>query len=269
MALLDPINIVQITDTHLYGTPSGTLLKMNTQDSLDHVIKTIKQHEDTIDLILATGDIAQDASEQAYRNFLDTVKELDAPVYWIPGNHDDASLMAKIAEGSSLDDKIIELGSWRIVMLDSSIEGQVHGRLAPSELDYLEKALQEIETDETVQNCLVCMHHNPVPGTAQWMKDIGLHNGEEFFDTVLRYNKVNAVLYAHIHQTLDFKHRGLRCLCTPSTCIQFKPGVTNFELDRLNPGYRAMKLMSDGTIETEVHRVSGYTFEADYHSVGY
>lgn len=58
----DPIRLVQITDTHLYGKPTGTLLKMNTHESLDYVVDLVKGNEERIDFILATGDIAQDGS---------------------------------------------------------------------------------------------------------------------------------------------------------------------------------------------------------------
>jgi 3',5'-cyclic-AMP phosphodiesterase len=116
---------------------------------------------------------------------------------------------------------------------------------------------------------LIALHHNPVPGNSAWMRDIGLENGEEFFATIKISKKVKCVLYGHIHQELDFEHEGVRCLCTPSTCIQFKPDVTSFSLDRVNPGYRSLQLFDDGRVETEVRRVSGETFEADYNSPGY
>ena len=57
-----PIHLSHITDTHLYRDSEGTLLKMNTRNSLDHLIKCVKQNETETDLILATGDISQDGS---------------------------------------------------------------------------------------------------------------------------------------------------------------------------------------------------------------
>ena len=45
--------------------------------------------------------------------------------------------------------------------------------------------------------------------------------------------------------------------------------VTNFALDKINPGYRTIQLHEDGSIDTEVIRVSGYTCEADFSSSGY
>ena len=265
----NPIKITQITDTHLYGTPSGTLLKMNTSDTLGHVLELVKANEDEIDLVLATGDIAQDASEKAYTNFLEIIASLNSPFRWIPGNHDNASVMDRIAEGTGASEKTAQLNNWLIILLDTSILGQVHGKLAKTEINFLTSVLRAAEKDDTIEHCLIAMHHNLVPGNSEWMKDIGLENGEKFFEAIKISKKVRCVLYGHIHQELDFEHEGIRCLCTPSTCIQFKPKVTSFCLDRVNPGYRSLRLFADGSIESEVRRVSGETFEADYNSPGY
>jgi len=110
----NPIKITQITDTHLYGKPSGTLLKMNTNETLNHVIELVKQNEKQIDLVLATGDITQDASDKAYQNFLDIVATLNTAFRWIPGNHDNATVMDRIAEGTKASEKTVQLNNWLI-----------------------------------------------------------------------------------------------------------------------------------------------------------
>ncbi len=264
-----PIQLIQITDTHLYGTPSGTLLKMNTHNSFEQVLNVVKEREESIDLVLATGDIAQDASEAAYKIFADNIAELKAPYRWIPGNHDSAKVMSEVANGTSASEKAIRVNNWQILMLDTSVEGQVHGMLKPEELEFLTAKLQEAEIDNSVDHSLVCLHHNPVKGNAGWMKDIGLHNKNQFWETLKQSSTLRCVVYGHVHQELDYEHEGIRCLCTPSTCIQFKPNVVNFALDQVNPGYRTLCLHDDGRIDTEVHRVEGEGFEADFSSGGY
>lgn len=265
----NPVQLVQITDTHLYGDSSGTLLKMNTQHSFAQVLSAVKENQTAIDLVLATGDIAQDSSVDAYKHFTSNIERLEAPYRWIPGNHDSAMVMREVADGTPANEKIIQLNNWLILMLDTSIEGQVHGRLAKDELAFLKSNLDQAELDNSVKHCLVCLHHNPVKGNAGWMKDIGLHNKDKFWQLLKDSNKVKCVTYGHVHQELDYIHEGIRCLCTPSTCIQFKPNVVNFALDQVNPGYRELKLFEDGAIETQVHRVEGENFEVDYSSGGY
>jgi len=265
----NPVRIIQITDTHLYEEPEGTLARMNTQDSFRKVLDLVKTNEKEIDLILATGDIAQDASEDAYGYFMTAVGETGVPFRWIPGNHDIASVMEDVAEGTNACDKSTQLGNWLILTLDYSIVGQVHGRLDPEEIEFLKSSLSAATTSSEIENILITLHHNPVPGTAGWMKDIGLENPSELFDALKMTDKVRGVLYAHIHQELDFNLQNIRYMCTPSTCIQFKPQVTNFTLDRLNPGYRSLQLFADGKIETAVFRVTGFDLEADFSSAGY
>ena len=265
----EPINIVQITDPHLYKKATGTLLRMNTQDSLDHVVKLVQENESDIDLVLATGDISQDASVEAYNNFVRTISVIDAPLRWIPGNHDSAAVMAQVAQGKDIGEKSIKLANWLVLLLDTSIEGKVHGKLVESELELLVSSLDATQADSQIDHCLLCLHHNPVPGNAGWMRDLGLVNNDQFFEIIDRFSKVSCIVYGHIHQELDFMHKNIRCLCTPSTCIQFKAGASKFELDKVNPGYRSLKLFEDGSIETEVRRVGGYALEADYNSKGY
>jgi len=126
----NPIKLAQITDTHLYGTSSGTLLKMNTQDSMNHVVKILKEQEKEVDFILATGDIAQDASLDAYKNFMNAIEALNAPFRWIPGNHDSATVMKEAATGTDACEKAVRINNWQLVFLDTSVEGQVHGKLS-------------------------------------------------------------------------------------------------------------------------------------------
>lgn len=263
------VHLIQITDTHLYSKATGTLLKMNTNDSFEHVLELVRANENSIDLILATGDIAQDATVMAYEHFSKNMASLNAPYLWIPGNHDKAAVMKQIAVDSTANNKEMQIENWLVLMLDTSVDGQVHGHLASSELEFLNGQLQEAELNNSVEHIMVCMHHNPVKGNAGWMKDIGLQNKTQFWELAKNSTKLRAVVYGHIHQELDFMHEGVRCLCTPSTCIQFKPNVVNFALDQVNPGYRSFELHADGTIDSQVNRVEGEQFEADFSSGGY
>lgn len=264
-----PLRVIQITDSHLFRDPTAALLKLNTQESFERVIELVENNEPRIDVVLATGDIAQDASLEAYVRFSEAMGRLRAPFYWIPGNHDRRAVMEKAPAHRAAADKKIRFGNWQIVMLDSSLDGEVHGMLTASELAFLEACLQSAEDDPQIEHTLVCLHHNPVPGSAHWMSDIGLHNQVDFNAMVDRFTSVRAVVYGHIHQELDILRAGVRYFCTPSTCIQFKPEVVDFALDDLSPAYRWFNLHSDGSIESAVERVTGYVFDVDHESTGY
>lgn len=263
-----PVRVVQITDTHLFRDPTAELLKLNTQESFEHVLELVSENEERVDLVLATGDIAQDGSREAYSRFMQAMTRFRRPFYWIPGNHDRRHVMESVPGQEEAFRSSIRAGQWQIIMLDSALSGEVHGWLAEDQLQLLEAELSAADARQTV-HCLICLHHNPVPGDSQWMEGIGLRNAEEFFAILDRHSSVRAVMYGHIHQSLDFHRKGVRYLCSPSTSIQFKRSADDFALDDRNPAYRWLALHTDGSIETGVERVSDHRFSVDHSSAGY
>lgn len=264
-----PVRVVQITDTHLLRDPRAALLKLNTQYSFEKVVELIAANEASIDLILATGDIAQDASVEAYLRFGAAMQSFAAPFYWIPGNHDRRRVMESLDQYQDAFTNLVRHANWQIILLDSSVVGEVHGHLCERELAHLEQSLEAARSNPQIEHCLICLHHNPVPGSAIWMEGIGLHNDQAFLAIIDRFEFVQAVVYGHIHQELDFIRNNVRYFCTPSTCIQFKPEVTEFALDVVSPAYRWLNLYDDGRIESAIERVTGYEFEVDHTSKGY
>lgn len=60
------LNILQISDTHLYADIKESLLGVTTQKSLEAVIQWIQKENKPVDFILHSGDISQDHSEASY-----------------------------------------------------------------------------------------------------------------------------------------------------------------------------------------------------------
>ncbi|PKM31907.1 MAG: 3',5'-cyclic-AMP phosphodiesterase [Gammaproteobacteria bacterium HGW-Gammaproteobacteria-11] len=259
------IRILQLTDCHLYAQQNTELLGLDTLASLHAVVDQVLEEATAIDLILATGDIAQDASEQGYRHFISAVERLPAPCVWIPGNHDDARLMDYIGAPLGLNQNWIDLGAWRIVMLDSSLPGSVAGFLAQSQLERLSDALANAD-DRFV---LVCLHHHPVAIGCGWMDPLGLLNSPALMPIVATDKRVRALLWGHVHQEFDQQHGPLRLLATPSTCVQFAAHSKEFATDSQAPGYRWLQLFDDGRIETQVKRLPHGRFIPDPDATGY
>lgn len=65
------VRILQITDTHLFAQKHEALLGVNTWESYQAVLEAIRPHQHEFDLIVATGDLAQDQSSAAYQHFAD------------------------------------------------------------------------------------------------------------------------------------------------------------------------------------------------------
>ncbi|CAK17612.1 3',5'-cyclic-AMP phosphodiesterase [Pseudomonas entomophila] len=258
-----PVHVVQLTDAHLFADPAGSLLGLNTRDSLGHVVGQVLREQPRIDLLLCTGDLSQDASEASYAAFRQMTAVLGAPARWLPGNHDEAQVMQAVAP--ELVQAVTDIGQWRIVMLDSAVVGATFGLLADDQLAVLDQAL----ADAGERHCLVCCHHQPVDIGCAWIAPIGLRNADELLQRLKRYPQVKAVLWGHIHQEWDELREGVRYLATPSTCIQFAPGSEDFKVSEEQPGYRWLRLHEDGRLETGVERALDFEVKLDFDSPGY
>ncbi|XUK65261.1 3',5'-cyclic-AMP phosphodiesterase [Pseudomonas yamanorum] len=257
--------LVQLSDSHLFAEADGGLLGMKTRESLQRVIDTVLVQQPQIDLVLATGDLSQDGTLESYQAFRDMTRQIEAPARWIPGNHDEPQVMLQAAINSALLEPVVDVGNWRITLLDSAVPGSVPGYLQDQQLQLLAQSLSEAPT----RHHLVCFHHHPVSIGCAWMEPIGLRNPETLFAVLDRFPQVRAVLWGHVHQEIDRERNGVRLLASPSTCIQFAPGSEDFKVSDEAPGYRWLRLHADGRLETGVERVQGFAFQVDYGSNGY
>lgn len=259
------VKLVQITDPHLLATSDGTLLGMNTENSLKLILERVQQEAPEIDLTLATGDIAQDSSVEAYKKFLSMVSPLNAPMRWIPGNHDSRENMAQAVDGLDHSERLVEVGNWVVLLLDSIVPGKVYGELTPDQLTQLDSWL----TEYADRHVLITFHHHPMELGSRWIDQIGIRNPKDLQAVLTRHANVRVVLFGHVHQETDVVIKGVRYLSTPSTCVQFLPKSEDFGIDTLGPGFRTLNLLPDGDIETNVIRVDGFDFEIDYTQKGY
>lgn len=257
--------LVQLSDSHLFAAADGKLLGMNTHDSLQRVIERVLDEQPQIDLILASGDLSQDGSLASYQRFRQLHEQIPAPARWFAGNHDALPAMQAACADSDLLQPIIDLGNWRIILLDTSIPGAVPGYCSAEQLALLEQALQTAGE----RHVLVSFHHHPVSIGCRWMEPIGIRNPEALFAVIDRYAQVRALLWGHIHQEFDQLRNGVRLLASPSTCVQFAPGSEEFQVDQEAPGYRWLRLHADGRLDTAVSRVVGIHFDVDYSIKGY
>lgn len=262
------VRVVQITDSHLHASQEGTLLGMNTLNSLDLVLDRVVAERPEIDVVLATGDIAQDGSVGAYTTFIGRMDRLGAPVFWTAGNHDDREHMSQalaLTGRPSMARSVFTTDDWVIVLLDSTVPGKVYGHLAADQLALLDRAL----TQHSDKHALVTFHHHPKSMGSRWIDKIGIHNEADLMAVLGRHTNVRALLWGHVHQSSDEVHNGLRYLSTPSTCVQFEPKSKDFSIDTEGPGYRWLDLHADGSIDTGLTRVEGVDFEIDYSVKGY
>jgi 3',5'-cyclic-AMP phosphodiesterase len=260
------VRLIQITDSHLGPDSNEKLLGMNTDQSLADVLQLIADEQPALDALVCTGDIASAAHTACYTRFLDRVRSyFTVPLGWLPGNHDSAELMANFQHPHLPESRVMILGAWQVVLLDSSVPGQIYGELADSELSFFDQVLSASPDRPTI----VALHHQPVEVGSEWIDQYILRNAEAFFAVIERYSQVKAVTWGHVHQSFHRERNGVQLFATPATSVQFKPNSEGFAVDGTMPGYRWFELNPDGTLQSGISRVTGKTYDIDYQSAGY
>jgi Icc protein len=249
------VRLVQITDCHIFATAEESLRGWDTRQSFAAVSNAAIEHSDKLDLLLATGDLSQDGTGASYDYLAQKFNGIGIPSFWLPGNHDDIDALRGYFKGQWIHaSKHVLVGGWQIVLLDSTIKGQIYGRVAATQLEFLSRALNAYPD----RHALVCLHHQALDCGSEWLDLKGLRDSAQLRARLALHDNVRAVLWGHVHQESDQVIDDIRWMSTPSSCVQFKPGSKDFALGSEAPGYRHLSLYADGRIEATVHRVLGF-----------
>lgn len=251
----ETLRILQLTDLHLYADPEGRLLGQNTRHTLQLVLERACDNSWPIDLFLLTGDLAHDRSPEAYRYLEQQLEAFEKPWFCLPGNHDDPKRLPRaVGDETARIARTLRGSGWNLVLLDSTVPGRDGGNLDAGQLELLEESLAA----QRENPALICLHHQPVPVGSAWLDTIALGNPDDFFRILDRHPQVRGVVWGHIHQEFSAVRNDVRLLASPSTCVQFLPGSTDFAMDELTPGFRWLELHPGGRIETGVQRIAAY-----------
>jgi len=262
----DSLNILQLSDPHLFANPEGRLLGMRTLISLQHVIAHANENLPSIDLALVTGDLVHDASPAGYSLLKKQLTNLGIPTYCLPGNHDDSKILTASLFGSPIDTPFsIQKNDWSIILLNSNRPGSAVGHLNKSQLDKLQNSLSKHPDHHT----LICLHHHTLPVKSKWLDTMMLDNADDFFAITDCHPQVKGITCGHVHQSFEEKRNNALIIGTPSTCFQFTPKSVDFEIDNRSPGYRQLMLLPDGTITSNIFHLSNYNYAIDRSSSSY
>lgn len=261
---MKPFKLLQITDPHLGSQIGGSLLGMDTDNSLIDVLDSLRGVM-APDLIVATGDISKDGGLPSYIRFLKIVDEYfpSVPLAWLAGNHDNTDNMISI--GGHPIENHYQAGHWNFILLDSHVPGETGGHLSVDELERLDSELSKRPNTPAI----VFLHHQPVPVGSHWIDRYVVDNSQDFFDVIDKHPQVKVVSWGHVHQEFYARHNHIDLMATPSTCIQFEPNSNDFKLSEAMPGYRTYDLFSNGRYQTHVSRVALQRYTIDFASTGY
>ncbi|HEY3729143.1 MAG TPA: metallophosphoesterase [Solirubrobacteraceae bacterium] len=247
--------IVQLTDPHIGASWS--------EDPLAALAAAVAAVGATLpsgpDAVIVSGDIASTPDDAEYEQARAVLDVLDAPLYVLPGNHDDRGRLRRrfaIPEGNGAGlSYVAELGPVRLVAVDTQRPGQAGGQLDAARLDWLDRVLDADRGAPT----LLAMHHPPLLTGIPAMDAIGIPEDERraLAEIVSRRRQVQLIAAGHVHRAIIGELSGTPVLAIPSTDVQL---ALDFEAEELRfvrePPCFAVHALVEGRLVSHIQPVA-------------
>ncbi|MCW8884018.1 MAG: metallophosphoesterase [Motiliproteus sp.] len=243
--------IIQLSDMHLMASAEQLYRGIDVERRFGQCLDHVAENHGDADLLLLTGDLLHSGGAEGYQRIAKMLQPLSIPWHWIPGNHDDLTVI-ETTWGTMAGD--LSLDGWKLTLLDSTAnpDGLGSGSLAGSELDRLQTRLN------LPGYHLVVLHHNPMVTESAWQDPIALGNRNQLMKMLHESGRSGALIFGHLHQQWDIKDGNWRLLSCPSTAVQFRKSSEHFviedQADEAWPGYRWLQLGAQGELTTAVER---------------
>ena len=205
-----------------------------------------------VDATFVKGDIADVGLPEQFGYARESFAQLAMPWHAFLGNHDYYGRNAGLdVDGYALlgqpqAPRAVDLGGWRLLLLETVVPGEHHGSFDDSRLRWLAQALQE--TRDTATPTLLLMHHQPVPPAhaTSYPNVIGIEpkHSLTLFELLGGQPQVKGVLIGHTHRnrTRLYPETG-RLPFIEVQCTKDYPG-----------GFATYRLFEDGSFRQEVRR---------------
>ncbi len=211
------MRIVQLSDLHL--RPGLLYSGIDPWAAWQAALDRVAGLSPPADLLLLTGDLADDAAPATYRRLVESLRAAGYPHAVLPGNHDDpAALRAAFADQAwshpALACQRVDHAEFSLLLLDSVIAGEEGGRFANDHLAWLDRHCPG------QRRVLLALHHPPLAVGIAGMDAIACAGGERLAAWLAGRPNVEALLCGHVHRLICSTLAGRPLLTAPSTVHQ-------------------------------------------------
>jgi 3',5'-cyclic AMP phosphodiesterase CpdA len=252
--------IAQITDTHVRRKRDLLHHMIRTGRELRRCVEALNARVPQPDFVVATGDLVDRGKVKEYRRLRAILDELRAPLYVLPGNHDDVGeLRATFHDHAYLPRTgplcyAVETRPVRLIGLDTTRGRKPGGELDARRLMWFERTLAEQPAVPT----LVAMHHPPFDLGIAPVDAKPLRGREAFEAIVARHPQIARIVCGHVHCAVERPFGGTLASTAPSTSVQlaFDAGDDGtYGLHVEAPGY-ALHRFTGERIVTSIERTA-------------
>ena len=239
------LKIGQISDAHI-GDDGSPVQEIDVRKNFLTAYNSESMKD--LDLLVLSGDLADNATPAAYSFIADVVKDSKVPVCIIPGNHDKLEIMEKYFDfsGKIHNGKCYyryDIDGRSIFFLDSA-----DGTVSSEQLSWFEQETSKIDGE-----VLLFIHHPPCLCNHKFMDlRYPMKNIEEVQATILKIKNLKHIFVGHYHSEMTVPLGDKTVYVTPSTQMQIDSNISVFCLSSASPRWRVIE-WGENFMETKVY----------------
>jgi 3',5'-cyclic AMP phosphodiesterase CpdA len=249
-----PFLLVQLSDPHVGAEWGGG----DSVAMLAAAVEAARALVPNPDAVLISGDLADHAVDAEYEQVRELLAPVGAPLYVLPGNHDDRLALRRHFGVPGADGQPVQyaadLGPLRLVVLDSKRAGEDCGELDAERLAWLAETLSAAPDAPT----LVALHHPPLATGIPAFDELGLPAADRLAlgKVVEAHPQVRRIVAGHMHRTISAELGGRSVLAVPSTYVQaqLEFGAEEVQVSAEPSGF-AVHALLDGELVSHVQPV--------------
>ncbi|MEZ5662871.1 MAG: phosphodiesterase [Burkholderiaceae bacterium] len=230
-----PDYFIQLSDPHIVAPGRLLLDTVDTAAFLARAVAAIGARPQPPSHVLITGDLVERGRADEYAHLRSLLAPLPCPYLLMPGNHDSVpNLRQAFADHGYLQGTALapeaagfvlyatNIGSRRLLALDTVVPGRPYGALCQTRLDWLDAQLRAHPDQPTV----MAMHHPPFATGIRHMDKMGLREGTGELEAIIRrHPQVERILCGHLHRPIVRSFGGTVAMTAPATAHQITLGL--------------------------------------------
>ncbi|NNE93965.1 MAG: hypothetical protein HKN23_20130 [Verrucomicrobiales bacterium] len=237
-------HLIHLSDTHFGPEREFTVRGAPVLDRARRVVEEINALPFQPAAVIHTGDIANDPFDEAYRIAEEVFSDLNAPIYYTTGNHDDVPMMREhltfhngmnplVPESENRHAYTIEIDGIALFILDGKVppEEGPHGNLSETQISALTDFVENESGPFAVFN-----HFPALPIGSKWIdNNLPLKNGREFHEILKSAgaDRFYGSFFGHLHRGLQIYHDNILYSAVSSPACQFTAGPNDEYCDFL------------------------------------
>lgn len=242
------LEVIHISDTHIGPDRSLDIRGSNVYARTEALVAAINNLPFQPDLVVHTGDVVNDPDTEAYKLSEELLSQIEAPVYYATGNHDDVPMMRdalgfgekELLVPESLDQLCYRVGGaaaefGEFFVVDGKVppEDGPHGHISAEQVDAVLSAISGTKP------VAIFLHFPLTPIGSRWIDDhLLVTNGVEFQNAVAERagSQLRGIFSGHLHRGIQLYRDGVLQSGVSSPACEFTAGPEDDFCDFLAGG---------------------------------